>query len=65
MVSGTSKMIVVPPRHYCVVENPIVTNAEGEVQFDPSGQVKLWHADLEVSIFFRLRDNLFYSNLPY
>ena len=49
VVSGPSKMIVVPPRHYCVVENPVVKNAEGEVQFDVSGQVKLLHADLEVS----------------
>ncbi|XP_075264783.1 major vault protein-like isoform X2 [Convolutriloba macropyga] len=48
VVSGPSKMIVVPPRHYCVIENPVVKNDEGEVQVDPSGQVRLMHADLEV-----------------
>ncbi len=49
VVSGPSKMIVVPPRHYCVVENPVVKNDQGQVQFDPSGQVRLMHADLEVT----------------
>uniref|UniRef100_A0A672PH78 Major vault protein n=1 Tax=Sinocyclocheilus grahami TaxID=75366 RepID=A0A672PH78_SINGR len=44
------RMIMVPPRHYCVVLNPVARNAEGQVQFDASGQAKLRHADLEIRL---------------
>lgn len=43
-------MIMVPPRHYCVVLNPVARNDEGQVQFDASGQAKLRHADLEIRL---------------
>lgn len=43
-------MIMVPPRHYCVVLNPVARNQDGEVLFDPSGQAKLRHADLEIRL---------------
>lgn len=44
------RMMMVPPRHYCVVLNPAVRDDEGQVQFDGSGQVKLRHADLEIRL---------------
>lgn len=38
------------PRHYCVVESPVVRNDAGEVQFDENGQAKLVHADLDIRL---------------
>ncbi|XP_036408425.1 major vault protein [Megalops cyprinoides] len=43
-------MIMVPPRHYCVVLNPVARDDEGRVQFDLLGQAKLRHADLEIRL---------------
>ncbi|UJR09100.1 hypothetical protein I4U23_013347 [Adineta vaga] len=47
---GPEKMITVPPRHYCVVESPVVRNEAGEVVFDKNGQAKLIHADLDIRL---------------
>ena len=44
------RMIMVPPRHYCVVVNPAARNDDGQVLFDESGQAKLRHADLEIRL---------------
>lgn len=44
------RMIMVPPRHYCVVLNPVARDAGGQVLFDQSGQAKLRHADLEIRL---------------
>ena len=41
-------MITVPPRHYCVIENPVQRAADGAVVIDKSGQAKLQHADLDI-----------------
>lgn len=43
-------MIVVPPRHYCIIENPVAKNDDGEILLDKSGQVKLCHADLDIRL---------------
>jgi len=43
-------MIIVPPRHYCIIQNPVVRDVEGNVTYDTSGQAKLAHADLEVRL---------------
>jgi major vault protein len=43
-------MIIVPPRHYCVIENPVVRDKDGKLVIDASGQAKLAHADLEVRL---------------
>lgn len=43
-------MTMVPPRHYCVILNPVVRDNEGLVQFDIAGQAKLRHADLEIRL---------------
>ncbi|CAF1227785.1 unnamed protein product [Rotaria sp. Silwood1] len=47
---GPEKMITVPPRHYCVIESPVVRNETGEVQYDQNGQAKLVHADLDIRL---------------
>ncbi|KAM4530459.1 major vault protein isoform 1-T3 [Odontesthes bonariensis] len=44
------RMIMVPPRHFCVVSNPISRDDNGQVLFDTSGQAKLRHADLEIRL---------------
>ncbi|XP_041633609.1 major vault protein [Cheilinus undulatus] len=44
------RMIMVPPRHYCVVINPVARDEENQVLFDQSGQAKLRHADLEIRL---------------
>lgn len=41
---------MVPPRHYCVVLNPVSRGDEAQVLFDQSGQAKLRHADLEIRL---------------
>lgn len=43
-------MIMVPPRHYCVILNPVARDTDGQVLFDQSGQAKLRHADLEIRL---------------
>ncbi|KAK5855737.1 hypothetical protein PBY51_007383 [Eleginops maclovinus] len=44
------RMVMVPPRHYCVVLNPVARDDEKQVLFDQSGQAKLRHADLEIRL---------------
>ncbi|XP_077385851.1 major vault protein isoform X2 [Festucalex cinctus] len=44
------RMIMVPPRHYCVVVNPVACDDNGCVLFDGAGQAKLRHADLEIRL---------------
>ena len=50
-------MIIVPPRHYCIVHNPVVRSKPkeegqflGELQFDSMGQIRLQHAEKEVRL---------------
>ena len=50
VISGPEKMITVPPRHYCVIENPVMRNKDGAVLFDTAGQVRLLHADQEIRL---------------
>ncbi|XP_024858908.1 major vault protein isoform X2 [Kryptolebias marmoratus] len=45
-----ARMIMVPPRHYCVVSNPVARDDDSQVLFDQSGQAKLRHADLEIRL---------------
>ncbi|KAK5884396.1 hypothetical protein CesoFtcFv8_018222 [Champsocephalus esox] len=44
------RMVMVPPRHYCVVLNPVARDDDNQVLFDQSGQAKLRHADLEIRL---------------
>ncbi|CAF3914588.1 unnamed protein product [Rotaria sp. Silwood2] len=48
IVFGPDKMITLPPRHYCVIENPVVKNENNQAQFDKNGQAKLLHGSLDV-----------------
>lgn len=50
VVVGPEKMITIPPRHYCVIENPVVKDKDGNIVQDASGQVKLLHADQEIRL---------------
>jgi major vault protein len=48
VVGGPTAMIMVPPRHYCIIENPVVRDQDGQVIRDKSGQVRLRHSDQEI-----------------
>ncbi|XP_064619697.1 major vault protein-like isoform X1 [Lineus longissimus] len=50
VVYGPDKMITVPPRHYCIIENPVLRDGDGEVVFDKVGQAKLLHADQDIRL---------------
>ncbi|XP_068099908.1 major vault protein [Hyperolius riggenbachi] len=43
-------MVMVPPRHYCIIQNPILRDANRLVQFDGVGQAKLRHGDQEIRL---------------
>ncbi|CAL8275163.1 unnamed protein product [Lota lota] len=45
-----ARMVMVPPRHYCVILNPVARDDQGQVLFDQSGQAKLRHADMEIRL---------------
>ncbi|XP_059155028.1 major vault protein-like [Physella acuta] len=47
---GPEKMVVVPPRHYCGIENPVCRDKDGNPVVDRLGQTKLKHAELEVRL---------------
>uniref|UniRef100_A0A0B7A6U1 Major vault protein n=3 Tax=Arion vulgaris TaxID=1028688 RepID=A0A0B7A6U1_9EUPU len=47
---GPEKMVVVPPRHYCVIENPVFRDKDGKPVTDSLGQTKLQHADQEIRL---------------
>lgn len=46
VVYGPQQMVTIPPRHYCVIENPVLLDGKSKVVFDENGQAKLKHADL-------------------
>jgi len=48
VVSGPDAMIMVPPRHYCIIANPVAKTDKGAIVKDPSGQAKLRHGDEEI-----------------
>uniref|UniRef100_A0A8C6XDX1 Major vault protein n=1 Tax=Naja naja TaxID=35670 RepID=A0A8C6XDX1_NAJNA len=48
IVVAPKKMVMVPPRHYCIILNPVVRGVNGAVHLDALGQVRLSHADLEI-----------------
>ena len=41
-------MIIIPPRHYCIIANPIARDEKGKLITDKNGQVKLRHGDEEI-----------------
>jgi len=48
VVNGPTAMIMVPPRHYCTIENPVVRTPKGEIVRGEHGQIKLRHSDQEI-----------------
>lgn len=48
LVMGPEAMVVVPQRYYCIVANPVITDSEGNPQFDTYGQVRLRYGDMEI-----------------
>jgi len=47
---GPAKMVIIPPRQYCIVENPVVLDENKNPIVDNIGQVKLRHADREIRL---------------
>jgi major vault protein len=41
-------MVMIPPRHYCIISNPIERDGKGVPVLEKSGQVKLRHGDEEI-----------------
>jgi len=50
VVYGPQQMITIPPRHYCIVENPVLVDADNKVVYDVNGQAKLKHADMDIRL---------------
>jgi major vault protein len=48
VVQKETPMIIIPPRHYCIISNPAQRDSEGHVKTDVHGQVKLRHGDEEI-----------------
>ena len=63
---GPEKMIVVPPRHYCLVENPAVKDKDGKPVFDTHGQAchlyyRLMHHAFIQCIIMRVYICMYYT----
>jgi len=50
VVDGPVKMVIIPPRHFCVIDNPCEKDATGNVVLDKHGQVKLRHGDTDIRL---------------
>jgi major vault protein len=48
VVAGPDPMIIIPPRHYCVIQNPVHRDKNGKIVFDHLGQAKIRHGDEEI-----------------
>ncbi len=48
VIFGPEKMITIHPRHYCVIENPVIKIKEGRIEYDNIGQAKLLFAVHEI-----------------
>jgi major vault protein len=48
VVQKETPMIIIPPRHYCIISNPAQRDSQGHVRRDVHGQVKLRHGDEEI-----------------
>eukprot|EP01112_Ceratiomyxa_fruticulosa_P014610 TRINITY_DN4201_c0_g1_i10.p1 TRINITY_DN4201_c0_g1~~TRINITY_DN4201_c0_g1_i10.p1 ORF type:complete len:861 (+),score=267.74 TRINITY_DN4201_c0_g1_i10:942-3524(+) len=46
--AGPDPMILVPPRHYCVIDNPVIRTEGNKPALDAFGQVRLRHGDQEI-----------------
>merc|ERR1712137_454595 len=48
VLCGPDEMIIIPPRNYCVVANPVVRGADNQPQRSEHGNYKLRHGDEEI-----------------
>jgi len=48
VVLQPTSMIIIPPRHYCIISNPVERDKKGHIITDKAGQVKLRHGDEEI-----------------
>jgi major vault protein len=48
VVEGPEKMLMIPPRHYCVIANPVIRNDSGAPDVDENGNIRLKHGDEEI-----------------
>jgi major vault protein len=48
VVSGPDPMVMIPPRHYCVIVNPVARDNKGQLVLDKNNQVKIKHGDEEI-----------------
>ena len=47
---AAQKMIVVPPRYYCSVRNPVQMGSDGKPEVDELGQVKVRFGDVDIRL---------------
>lgn len=48
VVLGPERMITIPPRHYCIIANPVQRDDDGKPIVDQYGQSKVSHGDQEI-----------------
>jgi len=48
VVAGPDPMIMIPPRNYCIIANPVMRDEKGNIVMDQNGQVRLRHGDEEI-----------------
>jgi major vault protein len=48
IVQGLETMVMIPPRHYCIIANPVMRSADGVPVADEHGNIKLRHGDEEI-----------------
>jgi len=48
VVSGPDAMIMIPPRHYAIIKNPVVRNKDNSLVVDEHGNIKLRFGDEEI-----------------
>lgn len=47
VVGNPEPMVMIPPRHYAIIDNPVITK-NGKPELDQYGQAKLRHGDQEI-----------------
>jgi len=48
LVAGPEPMVMIPPRHYCIIANPVQRDDKGNIVTEKGGQIKLRHGDEEI-----------------
>lgn len=63
VLTGPNKMVIVPPRHYCVIRNPVKKDEDGEPIKDTLNQVNWKSAHKKNQSLILFKSRLFY-NMP-